>query len=193
MSHQWHHSLQYSHSRTNSLHQILSWTCKKLNCTAVLLESCVGIKWWWHFRYQIFLFKSQSLLLSKRLAMKPLTYDTVNIFISRFISIYYYYCVYIIIQVYSYRANQERCRPSPAVGVQRSRNNQRTQTCWNKQLIWGIGVYVLRTPEVTPSGCIQGIRWPKWKLYWYSYGLCVCVIGNEKTIEKIQNFNRTSW
>ena len=43
-----------SHSSTNSLHQLLSWICKRLYCTAVLLESCVDIKWWWHFRYQTF-------------------------------------------------------------------------------------------------------------------------------------------
>jgi len=48
---------------------------------------------------------------------------------SDFISVYYYDCVYIIILVYSYRANQESFRSSPAVGVQRSRNNQRTETC----------------------------------------------------------------
>jgi len=51
---------------------------------------------------------------------------------SDFISVYYYDCVDIIVLVYSYGAKQESCRPSPAVGVQRSRNNQRTGTCWNK-------------------------------------------------------------
>ena len=50
----WHHILQYSHSSTDSLRQLLSWICKRLYCTAVLLESCVDIKWWWHFIYQTF-------------------------------------------------------------------------------------------------------------------------------------------
>jgi len=79
---------------------------------------------------------------------------------SDFISLFYYDFVYIIILVYSYRTNQERCRTSPAVGVQRSRNNQWTETCWNKQLVWGTGVYILQTPKVTPSRCIQGVKWP---------------------------------
>jgi hypothetical protein len=50
-------------------------------------------------------------------------------YMSDFILEYNYDWVYIIILVYSYRANQERCRPSPAVGVQRSRNNQLRETC----------------------------------------------------------------
>jgi len=37
---------------------------------------------------------------------------------SDFISVYYYDCVYTITLVYSYRENEDRCRPSLAVGVQ---------------------------------------------------------------------------
>jgi len=47
-------------------------------------------------------------------------------FMSDFISVYYYDCVYIIILVYSYRTHKECFCSSPAVGVQRSRNNQKT-------------------------------------------------------------------
>ena len=46
MSHNWHHILQNTHSSTNSLHQFLSWICKRLYCAAVFLESCVDIKCW---------------------------------------------------------------------------------------------------------------------------------------------------
>jgi hypothetical protein len=46
---------------------------------------------------------------------------------SEFISVYYYDFVCIIILVYSYRENQERCCHSQAVFVQRLRNNQWTE------------------------------------------------------------------
>jgi hypothetical protein len=78
-------------------------------------------------------------------------------YMSNFVLGYTYDYVHMIILVYSYRANQERCRPSLVVGVQRSRNNQWTETCWNMELVLRIGVYFLQKLKVTSSACIQGV------------------------------------
>ena len=96
-----------------------------------------------------------------------------------YISILLWFCFHYHFGL-SYEANQERCRHAPAVGVQRLRNNQTTETCWSKQLVWGIGSTFYKHLK-SPYPDVFSVSNDTNEGYTGIVMSCVYVIGNKKT------------